>query len=210
MRVLSRQAKGRLRFLDASHIKVHQDGANPAGGQQNQAIGRIKGGLNTKLTAMVDTRGRALSLSLAPGQSADVKVAAPGLPKLQTQVVIVADKAYNSNAFRSYLRQLKARVYIPSKSNRLSPHSPMQRHSSGCVFTGSGLITSSTTGKFSGRRARRSFRECSARSLAGAEEGAQDSHRVAADVFAPKWRRFVSGAWSFQLPTAPLASRKPN
>ena len=26
--------------------KVHQDASNPADGQQNQAIGRIKGGLN--------------------------------------------------------------------------------------------------------------------------------------------------------------------
>ena len=75
LRVLTRKASGKLRFLDASHIKVHQDGSNPAGGQQNQAIGRTKGGLNTKLTAWVDGRGKAVSVSLAPGQRADVKVA---------------------------------------------------------------------------------------------------------------------------------------
>jgi len=49
-----RKAKGRLRFLDTSHVKVHQDGSNSASGQQNQAMGRIKGGLNTKLSAWVD------------------------------------------------------------------------------------------------------------------------------------------------------------
>jgi hypothetical protein len=29
-------------------VKVHQDASNPVGGQQNQAIGRTKGGLNAK------------------------------------------------------------------------------------------------------------------------------------------------------------------
>jgi transposase len=118
---LTGRAKGRLRFLDASHVKVHQDASNPAGGQQNQAMGRTKGGLNTKLTALVDVRGHALSLSLSPGQAADVKVAASALPKLQTDIVIVADKAYDSNDFRRYLRRRKARVCIPSKSNRIIP-----------------------------------------------------------------------------------------
>lgn len=62
--LLTRQAQGKLRFLDASHVKVHQDASNPAGGQQNQAIGRTKGGLNTKINAWVDSPGRAVNLSL--------------------------------------------------------------------------------------------------------------------------------------------------
>jgi transposase len=75
LRVLARKAHGQLRFLDTSHIKVHQDASNPAGGQQNQAIGRTKGGLNTKLSAWVDGRGRAVRLSLASGPASDVVVA---------------------------------------------------------------------------------------------------------------------------------------
>jgi hypothetical protein len=51
--VLARNAQGKLRFLDASHVKVHQDASNPAGGQQNQAIGRTKGGFNIKISAWV-------------------------------------------------------------------------------------------------------------------------------------------------------------
>ena len=47
----------------------------PAGGQQNQAIGRTKGGLNTKLSAGVEGGGPAISVSLAAGQLADVTVA---------------------------------------------------------------------------------------------------------------------------------------
>lgn len=53
--VLVRGARGTTRFVDATHIKLHQDGSNPAGGQSEQAIGRTKGGLNSKLVALVDS-----------------------------------------------------------------------------------------------------------------------------------------------------------
>ena len=55
---LAQKAAGELRHLDCSHIKLHQHGANPPGGQLGQAIGRSKGGLNTKLAAAVEARGR--------------------------------------------------------------------------------------------------------------------------------------------------------
>ena len=123
LRVLTRKASGKLRFLDASHIKVHQDGSNPAGGQQNQAIGRTKGGLNTKLTAWVDGRGKAVSVSLAPGQRADVKVAEesprPNLRRTRT----VADKGYDSDGFRKQLAQWGSQSCIPPRSNRKQPAS---------------------------------------------------------------------------------------
>jgi len=51
--LLRRSATGALRHLDCSHIKLHQHGANPPGGQAAQAIGRTKDGLNTKLAAVV-------------------------------------------------------------------------------------------------------------------------------------------------------------
>ena len=59
--VLAKGAVGELRHLDCSHIKLHQHGANPRGGQAAQAMGRTKGGLNTKLSAVVDARGRAVA-----------------------------------------------------------------------------------------------------------------------------------------------------
>jgi len=67
--LLGNKAYGRIRSIDCSHIKVHQDGANPSGGQAAQAIGRTKGGLNTKLAAVVDSIGRAVGLNLAPGRN---------------------------------------------------------------------------------------------------------------------------------------------
>jgi transposase len=119
--VLARNARGRLRFLDASHVKVHQDASNPAGGQQNQAIGRTKGGLNTKISAWVDGAGRAVSLSLAPGQHADVCVAqTQSRPKLRGTIT-VADKGYDNEGFRAQLRRWGSRPCIPPRCNRVAP-----------------------------------------------------------------------------------------
>ena len=120
--VLACKAKGVLRFLDASHVKVHQDASNPAGGQQNQAMGRTKGGLNTKVSAWVDGAGRAVWLTLAAGQQADVKVAQQSWPPIKG-CTTVADKGYDSDAFRKKLRRRGSGVCIPSRSNRRCPES---------------------------------------------------------------------------------------
>jgi transposase len=119
--VLARNAQGRLRFLDASHVKVHQDASNPAGGQQNQAMGRTKGGLNTKVNAWVDGHGRAVSLSLAPGQHADVCAAQTAARPPLRGTITVADKGYDSDVFRAQLRRWGSRPCIPPRCNRLQP-----------------------------------------------------------------------------------------
>lgn len=128
LRVLARKAQGRLRFLDASHIKVHQDASNPAGGQQNQAIGRTKGGLNTKLSAWVDACGRAISLSLAAGPAAEVTTAQASARPALRGTITVADKAYDSDGFRAQLRRWGSRPCIPPRSNRIHPASWNRGH----------------------------------------------------------------------------------
>ena len=117
--VLGRTAQGKLRFVDTSHVKVHQDGSNPAGGQENQAIGRTKGGLNTKISDWVEGTGRAVSLSVAPGQHADVSIAqSAGHPRLRGTIT-VADKGYDSDGFRKQLRRWGSDACIPPRCNRL-------------------------------------------------------------------------------------------
>jgi transposase len=117
--MLAEQAHGTLECLDATHIKVHQDAANPQGGQQNQAIGRTKGGLNTKLTARVDAKGRALQLSLAPGQRADVVAAEDQV--FAKGKCVVADKGYDSDKFREHIGTLGGSACIPARAGRRSP-----------------------------------------------------------------------------------------
>lgn len=117
--ILAGKATGKCCFLDATHIKVHQDGSNPSGGQQNQAIGRTKGGLNSKVSALVDGSGKALQLTLAPGQRADIKAASEIV--LPEQSHLVADKGYDSNTFREWLRAKGSTACIPARCNRKNP-----------------------------------------------------------------------------------------
>lgn len=120
LRALATEAAGQLRHLDCSHIKLHQHGSNPAGGQSEQAIGRSKGGLNTKLAAAVDARGRAVAVALAPGQQHDSKAVLPLLPALRGGRV-VGDKAFATQAFYRRLRRHRARACLPPKrGERLS------------------------------------------------------------------------------------------
>jgi hypothetical protein len=54
-------------FVDSTHVKVRADGSNPVGGQAAQAMGRTKGGLNTKIHALVKVREQALVIASSGG-----------------------------------------------------------------------------------------------------------------------------------------------
>lgn len=116
--LLSALEQGQLRHVDATHIKVHQD-ASSGGHQEDQAVGKTKGGLNTKLTAMVDGLGRAVRLALAAGQRADVQVVQA--IELPVGKRIVADKGYDSDAFRRAIEEAGSAPCVPPRHNRLHP-----------------------------------------------------------------------------------------
>lgn len=115
--IVAKDADGELRHLDCSHIKLHQDGTNPPGGQAVQAIGRTKGGINTKLAAIVDSLGRAVALGLAAGQRHDLYAVEPLLPCLRGHRA-VADKGFDADSFRARLCRQRTRVCIPPKRTR--------------------------------------------------------------------------------------------
>ena len=118
--IMAREAQGELRHLDCSHIKLHQHAANPRGGQAAQAIGRTRGGLNTKLAAAVETHGRAVAVALAPGQQHDQKAVLPLLPALRGERA-VADKAFANGAFYRLLQHHKVRACLPAKNRERHP-----------------------------------------------------------------------------------------
>lgn len=124
--LLGAGACGRIRSVDCSHIKVHRDAANTAAGQAAQAMGRTKGGFNTKLVAVVDALGRAVGLSVAPGERHDLRACRPLVPWLAGQWV-VADKGFDAADFRTALARTGAMVCIPPRSSRLAPYYFSQR-----------------------------------------------------------------------------------
>ena len=119
-RILARLAKarfGRCRSVDCSHVKVHRDGANPAGGQAVQCMGKTKGGLNTKIAAVVDSLGRVVGLHAAPGNRPDLEACETLFDHLRGCWVL-ADKAFDCDALRRKLARAGCRACIPPKSNR--------------------------------------------------------------------------------------------
>lgn len=85
----------------------------------DQAIGRSRGGLSTKIHAAVEALGNPLRLRLTAGQIADITEAAALVEGIEAQSVI-ADKGYDANAFVDTIEAQGAQAVIPPRGNRLT------------------------------------------------------------------------------------------
>ena len=92
-------------------------------GEQNQAIGRSRGGRNTKIHAVADVKGRILSLLLTGGEAHDCPVAERLIRSNKAAKKLLGDKAYDSAALRQWLEDRGTKAVIPNKSNRKQPFS---------------------------------------------------------------------------------------
>jgi transposase len=88
---------------------------------QDQAIGRSRGGLSTKIHALVDALGNPLAFLLTAGQAHDLAGADALLPRMAAGRLI-ADKAFDADArvLEPLARAGKSAV-IPPRPNRLTP-----------------------------------------------------------------------------------------
>jgi transposase len=92
-------------------------------GEQNQAIGRSRGGRNTKIHAIADAKGRLVSLKLTDGSVHDCPVARPLISSGKVAKRLLGDKAYDSAELRLWLRGRGTKCVIPNRSNRKQPFS---------------------------------------------------------------------------------------
>jgi transposase len=79
-------------------------------------MGRSRGGLTSKIHALVDAEGRPVSLRLSTGQVADCKETPIEL--LGESDILLADKGYDTDAIRAKAAERKAWANIPPKANR--------------------------------------------------------------------------------------------
>lgn len=84
-------------------------------------MGRSRGGLTTKIHALVNENGLPLRYLLTPGQANDAPPARILLNSLQPGQVVLADKAYDADWIRNMIWEQGAKAVIPSKSNRKVP-----------------------------------------------------------------------------------------
>ena len=81
-------------------------------------MGRSRGGLTTKIHALVDADGRPVRLELTPGQAGDAPAAATLLEDLAPGTTLIADRAYDTNAIRELATARGAWANIPPRSIR--------------------------------------------------------------------------------------------
>ena len=103
-------------MLDATICKAQRFASGARGGDE-EALGRSRGGLTTKIHALVDGLGRPLCFLLTPGQAADCRHA---LALLEGLVVerLIGDRAYDTHELRDLCAEHGAQAIIPSKRNR--------------------------------------------------------------------------------------------
>jgi len=89
-------------------------------------MGRSRGGLTTKIHALVDALGRPIQLMLSAGQAYDGHAAMHMLNALQPGCKVLADRAYDSNAIRELITAQSANAVIPSMPQR-NPTIPHNR-----------------------------------------------------------------------------------
>src|ERR671927_1896292 len=103
-------------MLDSSACKAQRFASGARGGGE-EALGRSRGGMTTKIHAVVDGLGRPLCFLLTPGQAADCRQARALLDGSSFERLI-GDRGYDTDELRDRIEAHDAEAVIPSKRNR--------------------------------------------------------------------------------------------
>src|SRR5512143_3573479 len=96
-------------------------------GEQKQAVGRSRGGRNTKIHALADAKGRLLAVILTGGEAHDCPVEERLIRRVKPSKKMLGDKAYDSTELRADLNQRGTKPVIPNRCNRKQPFSFSKR-----------------------------------------------------------------------------------
>jgi len=96
-------------------------------GEQKQAVGRSRGGRNTKIHALADAKGRLIAILLTGGEAHDCPVAERLIRRVKPSKCMLGDKAYDSAELREGLDERGTKPVIPNRCNRKQPFSFSKR-----------------------------------------------------------------------------------
>ena len=92
-------------------------------GEENQAVGRWRGGRNTKIHALADAKGRLIAILLSGGEAHDCPLAERLIRRVKSPERLLGDKAYDSAELREALDERGTKPVIPNRCNRKQPFS---------------------------------------------------------------------------------------
>jgi transposase len=109
-----------VQMIDTSIVRVHQHGACIKRNQR-QLMGRSRGGLTSKIHAVVDANGLPVRLALTRGEAHDNRLAGKLLSRLKSGSILLADRGYDADWIRGLAMRRGAWANIPPKRNRSDP-----------------------------------------------------------------------------------------
>jgi len=118
--ILSKNSDMEYTMIDATIVKVHRHGQGAKGGTQTQAIGKSRGGISTKILALVDGLGNLVRFILMPGQRGETT----GVVALMEGIEcgsFLGDKAYDADWLREMLAKKGIEAVIPARKGRKAP-----------------------------------------------------------------------------------------
>lgn len=87
-------------------------------------MGRSRGGLTTKIHAVVDANGLPITLKLTPGQAHDGRSGGDMLDTLKAGQTLIAEAGYDSDRLRADLKRRRAKACIKPMPNRVKKYRP--------------------------------------------------------------------------------------
>jgi transposase len=99
-------------LVDATLVRAHQHGTGAKGRRQNQAIGKSRGGLTTKIAVIVDALGNLIRFMLLPRQRHDI-ISFHALIAGIHCLALIGDKGFDAGGLRERLRAKDMEAVIP-------------------------------------------------------------------------------------------------
>jgi transposase len=106
-----------VQMIDTSIVRVHQHGSCITRNRR-QSMGRSRGGLTSKIHAVVDSNGLPVRLALTAGEAHDNRLAAKLLSRLKSGAMLLADRGYDADWIRELVSEHGAWANIPLRRNR--------------------------------------------------------------------------------------------
>jgi IS5 family transposase len=100
-----------VQMIDTSIVRVHQHGACITRNKR-QSMGRSRGGLTSKIHAVVDTTGLPVRLALTAGEAHDNRLAGKLLSRLKSGTMLLADRGYDADWIRTLAAERGASAFV--------------------------------------------------------------------------------------------------
>ena len=111
-------------FLDGTIVRAHQH-CSGAKSENDESIGKSRGGFSTKIHLAVDSYGYPIHFELTGGQRNDFVMAESLIEHSPKSTYVIADKGYDSQSIRDYVTAIGSVAVIPRRKDNTNKNKGM-------------------------------------------------------------------------------------